>query len=502
MEPGDVDVSTVASYFSSVPEAFRRSWILIDWLCSNLGLPLIEERQEGGLRFNAAAHDMFGAALHANLTSVLAPLLGEKVGTATLELSLQKARLGEPSELALVEGLRALAAQSSPGFAYVVLAPLGSLEGISLQRRALATDRAARVSHELANAVGAIAGWARLAKEGAPINEALDLIEKSAEDAWYAARNVLGEVSGQQPGYTAGSVTDLSQFTEETARLLVPKARKKNITIRTAITPGLNVAGDRSSAWAIVWNLATNAVEALGQGGSLHLQLTEIAAAPGGVSDRVQLCVSDDGPGMSAEVRARIFEPYFTTKRTGSGLGLPMVKQAVNELGGQLSLESEVGQGTRFVVELPRTSRPPRLLRPLGRRPSGVFLADHLDGRFLIIDDDASLREMIGTALQMRGAQVELAANLNEALLLQGPFRLAVVDYLLGDQRGDVVLARLRAAGMVDLGLLITGTDVPRKLVPGGEPDGILRKPFELNELFEQVAELTAPGRRRVTATA
>jgi DNA-binding response OmpR family regulator len=130
-----------------------------------------------------------------------------------------------------------------------------------------------------------------------------------------------------------------------------------------------------------------------------------------------------------------------------------------------------------------------------------VFVADQLDGRFLIIDDDASLREMIGTALQMRGAQVELAGNLNEALQLQGPFRLAVVDYLLGEQRGDVALARLRAAGVVDSGLLVSGTDVPRKLVPGGEPDAVLRKPFELSELFERVAELIASERGRQTAT-
>jgi signal transduction histidine kinase/CheY-like chemotaxis protein len=474
---------------------------LIEWLCSNLGLPLIEERHEGGLRFNAAAHDMFGAALHSNLAQVLTPLLREGTAGAALESSLQRARAGEPCELALSEGLRALAAQASPGFAYVVLAPLGSLEGISLQRRAMATDRAARISHELANALGAIAGWARLAKDGAPIPEALDLIEKSAEDAWYAARNVLGEVSGQQPLLSGASVIDFSTFTAETARLLVPKARKKSITIRTHITPGLNVAGERSSAWAIVWNLATNAVEALQQGGNVHLQLTEAAPLPGDPGLRVQLCISDDGPGMSAEVRARIFEPYFTTKRTGSGLGLPMVKQAVAELGGYLSLESEPNQGTRFIVDLPRTTAPARQMRPLGRRPSGVFLADHLDGRFLIIDDDASLREMIGTALQMRGAQVELASSMQEALLMQGPFRLAVVDYLLGDQRGDVVLQKLRAAGLVNLGLLVTGTDLPRKVIAGGEPDGILRKPFELNELFEQVAELTAPGRRRATGT-
>ena len=133
-------------------------------------------------------------------------------------------------------------------------------------------------------------------------------------------------------------------------------------------------------------------------------------------------------------------------------------------------------------------------------RTTGVFPPESLEGRFLIIDDDASLREMIATALEMRGADVCPAASLAEALKLQGPFRLAVVDFLLGDQRGDVALARLRAEGVVDRALLVTGTDVPRKLVAGGEPNAVLRKPFELDELFERVAELlepAAPSNRR-----
>jgi CheY-like chemotaxis protein len=180
-----------------------------------------------------------------------------------------------------------------------------------------------------------------------------------------------------------------------------------------------------------------------------------------------------------------------------------MVKQAVAALGGQITLDSQPGSGTRFTIDLPRSEgsiTATRQLRTPPRRPSGVFVTEHLEGRFLVIDDDASLREMIGTALRMRGAQVELAANLSDALKFQGPFKLAVVDYLLGEQRGDVALARLRAAGVVETGLLVTGTEVPRKLVAGGEPDGILRKPFELNELFERVAELIQPGRVRQSA--
>ena len=465
---------------------------MIEWLSSNLGLPLLEERPEGDLRLNEAALDMLGGGTYANIATAIGPLLGHQLDTVTLEATLHKARLGETCELTLSDGLRALVMPAGPNLACALLAPRTSHDNVALQRRALATDRSARVSHELANALGAIAGWARLAKQGARVDEALDLIEKSANDAWSAARTVLGEVSGQQAA-PESSVIDFSDFTEETARLLLPKAIKKNVTVRTTITPGLHIAGDRSSAWAIVWNLATNAIEALPAGGQLSLQLSE-------AGNHVQLCVSDDGPGMSADVRARVFEPYFTTKHTGTGLGLSMVQQAVASLGGQVRLESEPNHGTRFVIDLPRSM--PRPVHTTGsRRPSGVFLSDHLEGRFLVIDDDASLREMIGTALQMRGAEVKLAANLQDALQMQGPFRLVVVDYLLGDQRGDVALARLRAAGIVSCGLLVTGTDVPRKLVPGGEPDGVLRKPFELNELFERVAELVTPGGVRRTAT-
>jgi signal transduction histidine kinase len=455
---------------------------LIDWFCSNLGLPLIEEKSDGELRFNAAARDIVGAGTFPTISAALGPLLGESLEAHTLEARLADARRGEPSELTLSEHLRALVAPGALGLACVVLTPGSAIEGLALQRRALATDRSARVSHELANALGAIAGWARLAKDGAPIEEALDLIEKSADNAWIAARAVLGEVSGQQQHAPQSSVIDLSEFTDEAARLLLPKALKKSVTIRTAIEPGLHVACDRSSAWAIVWNLASNAIEALPSDGSVTLQLTE-------AGERVHLSVIDDGPGMSAEVRSRIFEPYFTTKRLGTGLGLAMVKQAVVALGGKIEVESEPERGTRFVVDLPRSRAAAHSRRP-SKRASGVFATDPIDARILVIDDDASLREMIGTALQMRGAEVELAASLQEALQLRGPFRLAVVDYLLGEQRGDVALAGLRAANLAQVGLLVTGTDVPRKLAPGGEPQAILRKPFELNDLFEHVNEL------------
>ncbi|MEY4575898.1 MAG: hypothetical protein RL701_601, partial [Pseudomonadota bacterium] len=145
---------------------------MVDWLCGNLGLPLIEEKGGDALEMNGAARDVVGVGTFTSISAALGPLLGSHIDSAALQAALQAARQGQPTELLLTEGLRALVGPGEPGRACVVLAPQGELEGLALQRRALATDRAARVSHELANALGAIAGWARLAREGARVDEA------------------------------------------------------------------------------------------------------------------------------------------------------------------------------------------------------------------------------------------------------------------------------------------------------------------------------------------
>ncbi|HET8934769.1 MAG TPA: ATP-binding protein [Polyangiales bacterium] len=469
---------------------------MIDWFCNCLGLPFIAEEAGGGLGLNAAAHDVLGTGAVASIGAALRPLLGDRLDVATLDAALQAAREGRPTELTLAQGLRALVAPAAPGRACAVLAPQVALEGLALQRRALATDRSARISHELANALGAIAGWAAIAKESQRVDEALDLIERSASDAWTAARTMLGEVSGQRATPETDQIIDLSHFTEQASRLLVPTSLKKRVTIDTQVTPGLLIKGDRSSAWAIVWNLTANAIEALHEGGRVSLQLTD-------AGDTLRLCVQDDGPGMSAEVRAHVFEPYFSTKDSGAGLGLALVKQAVHALGGNITLDSEPGRGTCFCVELPRArSNSVAPKRKLSTRESGVYVAEAIEGRILVLDDDASLREMIATALQMRGAQVESAATLDEALQMRGPFDVAVIDYILGDERGDAAIAALRATSAIARTLLVTGTELPRQLADGGEPDGVLRKPFELNDLFERVSGLLLDEAVRRSRTA
>jgi CheY-like chemotaxis protein/two-component sensor histidine kinase len=399
-----------------------------------------------------------------------------------LEAELTRARAGFAVEVEGRGRRRVLITRRSPGRALAVIAPPKSspnqLEG---------SDLAAGVSHELANALAAIAGWARLAKQGRRVQEALGLIQMSAESAWSAAQRLLRDHRGPAEPETV----DLSAFVDEAARLPAPKAMAKNVQVRTVIEPELHVSGSRGSAWSIVWNLALNAVEALPPGGSVELRLT-------GSGDAAILVVEDDGPGMDPEQRERAFEPYFTTKESGTGLGLPMVRRAVDDVGGSIELHSALGSGTRFTLALPRAASSARAAAD--KHKSGVFYTEPIDQRILVVEDDLGLREMIATALGMRGAEVVAVESPEAALAQRAPFAIAIIDLLLPGMRGDMVLARLREAGLVQRGMLMTGTELPTGLASAGQPEVLLRKPFELEELFEGVATALAaePPARRV----
>jgi signal transduction histidine kinase/ActR/RegA family two-component response regulator len=438
----------------------------LQWLCERLGVPVLTEDENGAALSSGERYPHIGMAMRA--------ILGDDADHAAIDRALAFARSGTAHELLGPRGERVLMTPAAPGRAQVLIVPpqRGSLP--ALARRA---DITAGVSHELANALGAIAGWARLAKQGRRVQEALDLIEMSAESAWSAARRMLG---GARARNESESSVDLSSFVDEAARLLAPKAMAKGVRVRTSIEPGLRVRGDRGSAWSIVWNLAANAVEALGSGGTVELRLSN-------VRDTAVLVVEDDGPGMSEEQQLRAFEPYFTTKPTGTGLGLSLVKQAVHEVGGSVELKSTPGIGTRFTVAVPLASMGGQ--RPASaKRSSGVFYAEPIHKRILVVDDDLGLREMISTALSMRGAEVVAVGSAEAALAQPGPFALAIVDLLLPDMRGDALLARVRKAQLAPVGMLVTGTELPANLAPDGQPDVVLRKPFELEELFEGLA--------------
>jgi signal transduction histidine kinase len=103
-----------------------------------------------------------------------------------------------------------------------------------------------------------------------------------------------------------------------------------------------------------LFNLAANARDAMPDGGELRLEVIDASSRAQGIPGWVVLRCSDTGYGMDAETRRRAFEPYFTTKESGTGQGLAQVREAVREAGGDIQVESSPGQGTCFEIFFPR----------------------------------------------------------------------------------------------------------------------------------------------------
>jgi len=116
------------------------------------------------------------------------------------------------------------------------------------------------------------------------------------------------------------------------------------------------ILGDRTQLQQAFYNVVRNAVQAMRSGGILRVQTA---------ADDAQISISftDTGPGIPADRIGRIFEPYYTTKETGSGLGLMIVQRIVREHGGAIEVESHAGRGTTFRIKLPVHEKRMRLLQ-------------------------------------------------------------------------------------------------------------------------------------------
>ncbi|PWU10455.1 MAG: PAS domain-containing sensor histidine kinase [Verrucomicrobia bacterium] len=148
----------------------------------------------------------------------------------------------------------------------------------------------------------------------------------------------------------------LNDVVHKTLALLQPELDNRALNIRTKLARELPAAPlDATQIQQVLVNLIKNAVQAMTKGGSLTLQTGEGA-------DGVWVSVSDTGGGIPQERINRIFEPFYTTKEKGSGLGLMIVQRIVRAHGGRIELESQVGRGTTFRIWLPLHERKPRLL--------------------------------------------------------------------------------------------------------------------------------------------
>ena len=160
--------------------------------------------------------------------------------------------------------------------------------------------------------------------------------------------------------------TDLNDQVRQVLEFIGPKAREENIELAEYLTPSLPlVLMDRKAFYGALLNLVLNAQQAMPEGGQLVARTYHVA-------DGVAMDLIDTGHGMDENTRSRIFEAFYSTRRGGSGLGLPTARKIIEAHGGEIVCQSEVGHGTQFTIKLPTPARlPAEVGQPPLRLPSG-----------------------------------------------------------------------------------------------------------------------------------
>jgi signal transduction histidine kinase/CheY-like chemotaxis protein len=360
------------------------------------------------------------------------------------------------------------------------------------------------VVHDFNNLLTGILGNASLAREqlppGSGLHEYLRPIEKAAEHAAQLCQQVLGFVGRGGPHRVS---VDLNRLIED-AGDLVRQSVPRHARVQTELAPGLPpVEADPAQLRQVLLNLVQNAAEALGpQGGAVTVRTgggagPAEAAGPGRwvgeppTGPHAWLEVADTGAGMDEATLARVFDPLFTTKFTGRGLGLAAVRGAVLLHRGAARVVSEPGKGTAFRVYLPAAARPVGVDELTPWPPP---IAGGPGRAALVADDDPTVRRLAVVALQSLGFAVAEAVGGPEAVdrvrADPGRFALVLLDLGLVGPGGSDVLADLRAL-RPDLPVVLTSGHPEPADLPYGPTLQFLPKPFRPVDLKACVRRVT-----------
>jgi len=331
-------------------------------------------------------------------------------------------------------------------------------------------------------------------------------VEAAARTAAGLCQQMLA-YAGRAPFTTAP--LDLGVLVRDMVQLL-RSALSRKLGLDVRLEGGLPlVRGDASQLRQIVMNLVINAAEALREGdGTVTIAVRAEQVGPARLARAllgealpagsfVCLEVADTGCGMDPATQRRIFEPFFSSKFTGRGLGLAAVLGAVRQLGGAIEVESAPGTGSRFRVLVPATAgeQPPAAVPAPGR----ADWAGH--GTVLVVDDDAAVRRAARRMLRQLGFEVLEAPGGAEGVeayrAAAGQIRAVLLDLTMPQVDGVETFHRLRQLDPAVRVLVVSGYAAAEVAVRFGahRPGGFLQKPFEPESLKEHLqAMLEAPA--------
>ena len=311
---------------------------------------------------------------------------------------------------------------------------------------------AAGIAHDFNNILTVIMGNVSLAAEKLGHRTAAHPHLEEATSASMQARELTGQLlkfaKGGTPIKTAAR---LPEIIRESTRFGLHGS-----PVRPAFALPTNlwaVEVDNGQLNQVIHNLVINAVQAMPGGGCLRVSAVNRALTgreshglpPGRY---VEISVVDQGCGVRAEDLPRIFDPYFTTKKTGNGLGLAMCAVIIRDHGGRITVESELGKGTTFQIFLPATDKTPVTTSAPER---GALTRRR--GRILVLEDDEALQKLMATMIQRLGYRADLVSRGEDAVrAFQAaerdgePIDGAVLDLTVpGGMGGCEVIQQLRA---------------------------------------------------------
>jgi signal transduction histidine kinase len=366
---------------------------------------------------------------------------------------------------------------------------------------------ATSIVHDFNNLLTAILGSAGAARLDTPANSPLQADLTEIENSCQRASDLCQQMLAYSGGKTNALVKaiDLNSLVQETSTLLrhsISKRAQVELNYGQSLP---HVLGDETQLRQIIMNLVINASEAIGgKNGKIRIATSLVTLTPESFKKEqiqdcpippgryVQLEVTDNGCGMPQEIQKKIFDPFFSTKDTGRGVGLCAVSQIVKKHHGSIDVTSQQNRGTTFRIILPcttHTRNAPALAT--SRQPSWTG-----HGTILIIDDEKGVRDAISRMLRHHGFHTILANDGEDGVAKfrehSGEISCVLLDLTMPNLDGEEACAELHKIKASIPILLMSGfaKDEACRPFEGKGISGFLQKPFNLEKLKTTLSPL------------
>jgi len=368
------------------------------------------------------------------------------------------------------------------------------LDTVRMTARAGRMEAAGRltgtVAHDLNNSLHVILGWAELLAGGGrepPVDtpEALDTIERSTDYAEALIQRLQVGLEVPRPAQSLELQAALERMQGMLAATLSSLGGAET-RLRVESQEAAFVAIDEQSLRRLLINLVSNARDAMPHGGTCRITVGRDAG-------HVSLCVEDDGAGMNRDTREQLFSPFFTTKEErGTGLGLHSVAEIVEQSGGTVTLESELGKGARFRIDWP-------LAPPPAEVPSASFGHElrAARGRILLVEDDSDVLRALARGLRRAGFEPVTATDGDRAFEIIA--RAEPLDALCTDAimpgRPTVEIIQAFSRQFPGKPIVLMSGYLPADIEAGAMDNPsvtFLPKPFTSGRLAEELAQRIA----------